>query len=410
MNINNAPEPSQTPTSDYRDSASFQVKACAHAFTFYPSGSDRLEALLDHIEHAERSLEIFYYMFQDDRSGTQVRDALVAAAQRNVAVHLIIDDFGSDAPSEFFEPLIKAGGRFAIFSADWNVRYLIRNHQKFAIADNSRVMTGGSNVSDQYYNPPEQNGWCDLGVAIEGPVAERFTEWFGLVREWTEGDGSQLRKVRKMIKNWDAGEGPVQLLLSGPLIRRSHWAYQFKKDLGQAQRADLITAYFGPPLSIRRLIARVARRGQVRMITAGKSDLPATIDVARLFYKRLMRAGTRIFEFQPCKLHMKLLIIDGISYFGSANLDRRSVRVNIELMLRVEDPELAQRLREFADNLQGSSTLADQEWYRQHQGFFKRLRWRFYDLLSLADYRLARRVTKRARVNAPDHSPSSQLE
>lgn len=392
MNTRKAPDPAQTPTSDYSDHDSFQVEAQGHAFTFYPRGSDRLEALVDHIDKARETLDVFYYMFQDDKSGHRVRDALVSAAERGVRVHLIIDDFGSDAPIEFFEPLQQAGGRFAVFSADWNVRYLVRNHQKFAVADNARVMTGGSNVSDHYFSTPDDNGWCDLGVAIEGEVVQQFTRWFQLLSEWTESEGSQFRKVRRMIRQWDPGDGPVQLLLGGPLVRRSHWSYRFKKDLAKAARLDLVTAYFGPPRSIRRLIGKVAARGEARLVLAGKSDLDGTIDVARLYYRKLIRKGAEIFEFQPCKLHMKLLVADHNSYFGSANLDRRSVRINIELMVRVQDKQLAERLREFIGHLEQASIRADAKWYRQQTTWFARLRWRFFHWLSLADYRVARSI------------------
>ena len=104
---------------DYCDPPSFDIEACDHSFTFYPAGADRLAALLDHIACARNTLDAFYYMFQDDASGTKVRDALVAAAQSGVEVSLIIDDLGSDAPADFFDPLVAAGGRFTIFSARW---------------------------------------------------------------------------------------------------------------------------------------------------------------------------------------------------------------------------------------------------------------------------------------------------
>ncbi len=387
-----APNPAETPTSDYSDSDSFQMEAQGHAFTFYPRGSDRLAALIDHIDEAERSLEVFYYLFQDDVSGTKVRDAMVRAAKRGVKVHLIVDAFGSDAPPEFFEPLEQAGGRFAVFSPRWGVRYLIRNHQKFAIADGARVMTGGSNVSDHYYDPPEKNGWCDLGVAIEGPVVSRFGEWFASICSWVESEGSQLRRIRKMVRDWDPGDEPVQLVLGGPVVRAQNWAYRLKKDLAKATRLDFVTAYFAPPRSIRRQMAKVGRRGDVRMITAGKSDIMATIEAARLLYNRFLKAGVSIFEFRPCKLHMKLLVVDAISYFGSANLDRRSVRINLELMVRVEDEALAARLREFMDHLERASTPITPEWYSENATFFTRLRWRLWFYFGLADAWAARRL------------------
>lgn len=378
---------------EYCDGESFRIEAANHQFTFYPGGADRLQALIETIEKAERSLDIFYYMFQDDRAGHKVRDALAAASKRGVKVRLIIDDFGSDAPSSFFEPLTQAGGEFAVFSAAWNVRYLVRNHQKFVIADEACVMTGGSNVSDHYFDPPTDNGWCDLGVRIEGEVVAKFSEWFVLLRDWTLSNGSQFRRVRKMVRQWDAGDGPVQLLMGGPFIRRDSWSYSFRKDLARAKRFDGVTAYFGPPLSFRRQIGKAAKRGDARLITAGKSDLDGTIDVARLFYKRLLKAGARIREFQPCKLHMKLLVADNASYFGSANLDRRSIRINVELMVRVEDDGLAERLREFIDHLEDASIVVDEKWYRENTSFFTRLRWRFYHAVSLLDYRLARQAS-----------------
>ncbi len=392
MPTETAPNPAETSTSDYSDSYSFQVEAQGHAFTFYPRGSDRLAALLDHIKEAEESLDLFYYMFQDDGAGTKVRDALLDAVVRGVRVYLIVDDFGSDAPPEFFEPLVEAGGKFAVFSPRFGLRYLIRNHQKFAIADGARVMTGGSNVSDHYFAPPEENGWCDLGVAIEGPVVARFSEWFALIGEWIESGGSQLRKMRRILREWDPGNDSVQLTLGGPVVRAPKWAYKLKRDLAKAHRLDLVTAYFTPQRSIQRQIARVARRGKVRMITAGKSDISASIDAARLLYKRALRAGAQIHEFQPCKLHMKLLIVDAISYFGSANMDRRSLRINLELMVRVEDEALAARLREFVDHLQDASLPITSEWYRENAGLWQRLRWRASLWLGVTDAWLARRL------------------
>lgn len=372
----------------YRDPESFVVDAQGHSFTFYPHGADRLEALLDLVAGAKQSLDLFYYMFQDDDAGTKVRDALVEAAKRGVTLRLIIDDFGSDAPDEFFEPIREAGGQFERFEARWNVRYLIRNHQKFAIADNERVMTGGFNISDHYFAPPSENGWCDLGVLIEGALARQFTDWFGLLLGWVTGSRSQLREIRSIVKDWTGKEGGVELLVGGPLVRRANWAWRFRRDLGEAKRLDTVSAYFTPTGGFRWAMRNVAKAGKVRLITAGVSDFDAAIDVARLLYRKLLRAGARIHEFQPCKLHMKLLVVDDISYFGSANLDKRSIRLNVELMVRVEDETLAARLRELIDHLEAASEEMTPERYRKKAGFFTRLRWRISYMAALADYRV----------------------
>jgi len=141
----------------YRDPDEFAVELGDLSLTFLPSGQARREALLDLIERARQSLQIFYYMFQNDEAGREVRDALVAAARRGVDVCLLVDRFGTDAKASFFQPITEAGGRFFFFNPRWGVRYLIRNHQKFAIRDKQEILTGGSNVSRHYFAPPEDN-------------------------------------------------------------------------------------------------------------------------------------------------------------------------------------------------------------------------------------------------------------
>ncbi len=381
-------------TVSYRDPPPFVIEAQGHSFTFFPGGADRLVALLDLISGARQRLEVFYYLFDSDGSGTAVRDALVAAAARGVHVHLIVDDFGNDAGRAFFEPLTAAGGSFAVFSPWFGRRYFIRNHQKFVIADGQRVMTGGANVSDHYFNPPEKNGWCDLSVIIEGPVVQQFNRWFGLLDGWVEGEAAgrtvQLRRLRDIVRTWDGGDGPVRLLVGGPLVRQGHWAWVFRQDLAKARRLDTVSAYFSPPRSLRRQVAQVARRGSVRMIMPGKSDIAAAIDMARLLYRRLLGAGVRIFEFQPCKLHMKLLVVDDTSYVGSANLDKRSLRINVELMLRIEDASLAAQLRDLIDQMQAASVPVTREWYAREATLLARMRWRMAYWMSLADYRVSK--------------------
>lgn len=382
---------------DYCDLDPFTVEAAGHRFVFYPHGEDRRKALIELIDSAQTSLKVFYYLFDSDTSGTMVRDALVAAARRGVTVELIVDAFGNDAGEAFFEPLTEAGGTFAVFSPKWGKRYLVRNHQKFTIADETRVMTGGANVSDHYFAIPADNGWCDLSVTIEGEVVGQFVRWFGLLRSWVanaaEGRTSQLRRLRDIVQDWEGGDGPVRLLVGGPLVRRGHWAWVFRQDLVTAKRLDTVSAYFSPPRSFRRLIARVGRRGKARMIMAGKSDITAAIDMARLMYGKLLRARVRLFEFGVCKLHMKLMVVDDKSYVGSANLDKRSFRINVELMVRVEDEGLAAELRKLIDHLEGSSEPITPAWYARHSTFLNRMRWRLAYWMSLADYRISKAGT-----------------
>ncbi len=377
----------------YRDPAPLALSAAGHELRIYPAGADRLEALLSMIAAAEKSLQIVYYIFQSDVSGTRVRDALVAAARRGVKVHLLVDRFGSDAPDSFFAPIVDHGGRYAAFSPRWNVSYLIRNHQKFVIADGARVMLGGANVSDPYFAPPAENGWCDLGVAIEGPVAADFQRWFVQLADWTDKPKSQFLAIRDMVREWEPGTGPVRLMLGGPTRVPSSWARQVKRDLTQASRLDLVMAYFSPPRSFRRLIQRIAEGGRARLIMAGKSDNGATIGAARALYGQLLRSGARIYEFQPCKLHMKLIVADDVTYFGSANFDMRSIRLNLESMVRIEDAGLAAEMRKLIDGMEAASAEITRQKHRRESTLIHQIQWRAsWFLVSVLDYTVTRRL------------------
>lgn len=371
----------------------FIISANDHEFEFLPDGVHRFDALLAMIERAKETLDLFYYMFQDDPAGVLVRDALVAAQKRGVKVHLVIDRFGSDAKDEFFQPIVDAGGRFAIFNPNWNVRYLIRNHQKMTIIDKEIALLGGFNVSEHYFQPPEENGWADLGVVVKGPVVKTVCEWFSRLSAWTEQPKHQFRTVRKLIRDWDPGDGPVQFLVGGPTRTPSTWNRAVKRDLVRGKRLDMVMAYFSPPRSFRRLIRKLANRGEARLVMAGKSDNTTTIAAARATYGALMRSRAKIYEFQPCKLHMKLIVIDDVTYFGSANFDHRSIRVNMELMVRVESAEMAEKVRGMIDTMIEASEEMSPKLLRERRGLFGGFKWLMgWFLVSVVDYTVARRL------------------
>ena len=373
--------------------APFHISAHGHEFEFLPDGVHRIDALLAMIDKAEQSISMFYYMFQDDAAGQLVRDRLVAAQLRGVAVHLVVDRFGTDATEDFFQPIVDAGGRFAVFNPRWNVRYLIRNHQKLCVIDCAIAVLGGFNISEQYFQPPEENGWADLGVVVHGPVVADVSRWFDRLADWTDDSAAQYRSIRTMVRDWDPGDGPVRFLVGGPTRIPSSWNLNLKRDLAKASRLDLVMAYFSPPRSFRRQIRKIAKRGDARLVMAGKSDNGATIGAARATYGAMLRAGARIYEFEPCKLHMKLIVVDDVVYFGSANFDHRSIRVNMELMVRVESAEMAAKVRAMIDTMEASSTHVTRALHRRHGGIFRRLQWYLsWFLVSTLDYTVSRRL------------------
>src|SRR5688500_668948 len=128
-----------------------------NTLTLIADGPARLKALLDLIEGARETLRILYYIFKDDMSGHLVRDAMLAARERGVKVSILVDGFGSDAAKDsFFQPLIDSECGFCRFEPKFGRRYLLRNHQKLALADGKSVLVGGFNVEDDYFGTIEE--------------------------------------------------------------------------------------------------------------------------------------------------------------------------------------------------------------------------------------------------------------
>ena len=359
-------------------------------------------ALIGLIEEARHSLKLYYYIFADDGSGVLVRDALVAALARGVAVTLMVDGFGSGkTPDSFFAPLIDAGAHFGRFGTRRSTRYLIRNHQKMAIADDQRLMIGGFNIEDGYFGIPADDCWRDLGLLLEGPQAEAMARWYGQLWRWVTSKGQRFRTLRAMVRHWHPSlhhdpADPFRWLIGGPTRRLSPWAQVVKHDMDRAQRLDMVEAYFSPGRGMMKRIARAARRKGARLILPALSDNGATIAAARLLYGPLLRRGVEIYEYQPCKLHMKLIVIDDAVYIGSANFDMRSLFLNLELMLRVEDAGFAEAMRSFITQRTGESRQISLETYRASRtGLTLIKQWISYLLVGVLDYTVTRRLNFR---------------
>lgn len=383
-------------TTEYRDPAPFSAKAQGLSFTFFPAGADRKEALLEVIEGAQSSLKIAFYIFACDTIGSAVRDALVAAAQRGVAVTLIVDGFGSDADDEFFAEMTAAGGTFLVFMAKWSRRALIRNHQKILIADDAVAMMGGFNIEDDYFAPPQQNGWNDLGFRLEGSVVQRVAQWFTELAEWAADDKAQFHDIRRRVRNWgnwDGGDGPVEVLIGGPTKGLSSWAKCVTLDMEEGERLDMMMAYFAPNNRLRECIHRIARKGRTHLLLAGKSDNAATIGASRALHGKLLEAGAKVYEFQPCKLHTKLIVLDNAVYLGSANFDMRSLYVNLEIVLRIEDAELAERMRGFIhDHLPASQQVTPELHAKRATPWTRAKWWASWFLVAVVDYTVSRKL------------------
>ena len=132
------------------------------------------------------------------------------------------------------------------------------------------------------------------------------------------------------------------------------------------QRLWLANSYFVPDSDSIRLFSEAARRGvDVRILVPGKvNDVPVTKAAGKSGFGELLRAGIRIYEYQPTMMHTKMMVVDGLfATVGSTNFDNRSFRLNEELNLTVADEAFARRLEEvFQEDLKRSRLYTLEQW------------------------------------------------
>jgi cardiolipin synthase len=361
--------------------------------TLVESGAERLTLLLRMIDGAKTSVRLLFYMMDADAVGEGVRDALVRAALRGCRISVILDGFGSDIPSGFFAPLHDAGGASCLFNPRIGARYLLRNHQKLVVIDDEQAITGGANLTVDYMSDHSSQRWRDLWLHLDGPAVRPAARYFDALQAWSTRSRPKLRELRRLLHRHSQRKGALQWQYSGPIRRGHPWTVGVARDLSRATRLEMIAAYFSPPYAMLRRLRRLGDRGQVRIVTAARSDNNATIAAARHTYRGLLRHGLRMFEYQPEKLHTKLLIIDDVVHLGSANFDFRSLYLNLEMMLRIEDPTFAAQMHGYFERQLAQAQEITASEHRQRASWWRRLKWAASNFLVTAvDYTVTRRL------------------
>lgn len=358
-------------------------ESAAPGFEWLATGHQAFAVAGEAIRAAQRTVRLESYIFADSPLGLRTLESLVEARRRGVRVRVLVDAVGSiELPDSFWDPLRAAGGEVRWFNPLSLERFAIRDHRKLLVCDETVALIGGYNVAPEYDGDGVTSGWRDLGLRLEGELAAELAASFDELFDRADFRHQWIFRLRRFAARKTVAERDWQLLLSGPGRGRNPLLRALHRDLARAQTVRITTPYFLPPQRLRRKLARVARRGgRVQLILPGQSDVQLSLLAARSLYRRLLKTGVEIYEYQPQMLHAKLLLVDGALYVGSANLDPRSLRINYELMVRLENAVLAQGARAIFDQMLRSSRRIDPEEWRSERSWWERLKQRWAHFL-----------------------------
>ncbi len=363
-------------------------------FQWLRTGDDAFAEMLRAIDAAQQSVRLETYIFAPGALAQQFRSALLRARERGINVRVLVDALGSyNLSNSFWTPLEQAGGLFRWFNPLHYRRISFRDHRKLLVCDDHVALIGGLNIAPEYQGNGVTAGWRDLGLKLFGNLARELAAAFDDLFARADFQHPLFTRLRRSRSRRAIPIQGGELLLSGPGRGRNPIEQALLADLERPRRVQVIAAYFLPTGHLRRALTRAVRRGATaQLILPSKSDVPFSRLASRSLYERLLRAGVEIYEYQPQILHTKLVLVDDVCYAGSANLDARSLRINYELMVRLDHTELVEGARDiFKDHLLHSHKIDRRSW-RASRGFWARLkeRWACF-ILARLDLMLMRR-------------------
>jgi len=340
-------------------------------FELLPEGKRFWPAMREAIEEAQHHLWIELYLMESGSLAERFIGALASAASRGVEVKLMLDGVGSMGLSHGDRQRLRDGGVELRFFNPLSVTRLggnlMRDHRKLVIVDGVMAFTGGFGIVDEFID-----AWYEVAVRIQGPVVEDWMRLFAHV--WnsplTRGGGARTRLPRSLSGPPSTPEAFASGMRGRAIWGRGHRYQAIRVSLqgriGASQRRLwLCTPYFVPTLSLRRALARAARRGiDVRLLLAGgHHDHPGIRYAGQRFYGRLLRAGVKIYEFQPNFIHAKFSVVDDWVSLGSCNFDHWSLQWNLEANQEVDDAEFAAEVAQlFERNFAASQRIDAARW------------------------------------------------
>lgn len=368
-------------------------------------GSEALfPAMIEAIDSARHEVLLETYMFHFSGSALQVAAALEQAAQRGVAVRVVVDGIGTgDVPAEWQQRWRAAGLHWRIFNPARGWRVLLpkrwrRLHRKLCVVDAQVGFCGGINLLDDFFDPNHgalDQPRFDFSVRVNGPLVADMHDT--MTRLWTRlqigreaqqhevaaalkavqqavgagtdmADGGMKERLGRSLKDSPDERASAGASKSGKAAARDEGSLaslvlrdnvRFRRSIeGNYRRAIALAkseivianAYFIPGLQLQRALLRAARRGvRVTLLLQGRYEYFMQYHASRAVYGPMLNAGIQIIEYDASFLHAKVAVMDAdggaIATVGSSNLDPLSLLLAREANVFVRDDAFTAELR-----------------------------------------------------------------
>jgi cardiolipin synthase A/B len=307
-------------------------------------GENTFKAMFEAIDQAKDYILVLFYIIGDDEIGQEFKRHLLARADAGVRIHVLYDELGclTFLSQSYIDELRERGIEvhpFYTTRGGFNkLQYNFRNHRKIVVVDGKTALVGGINVHDDSCGRSNFYGnWRDTHSICWGPVVQNIQLIWAQDYYWATASLPEL--------NWkptEAADGDQNALYvaTGPASNLASGVLFFLHCIHQAKdRLWLASPYFIPdPSVIDALILASLRGVDVRIIIPERYDMLMMYLANFSTFPEIEHSGIRVFRYHTGYPHQKCMLVDDrLAWVGSANVDNRSMRLNFEGNLVVQD-------------------------------------------------------------------------
>ncbi|ABX42818.1 cardiolipin synthase [Lachnoclostridium phytofermentans] len=315
---------------------------------YYESGEENFPDMLEALRSAKKFIFVEYFIIGEGRMWNEILEILKGKAMSGVDVRLIYDDFGclTLLPYKYGEELAKYNIKCVVFNPVKPIISAVmnhRDHRKIMVIDGNIGFTGGLNLADEYINEKDRFGyWKDTGVrligdAVYGLTAMFLTTWnaFYSTNDTLGNFAPELSLYQEMLDKEKQNDslGFVQPYADSPLDEESVGENVYLNIINMAENYVYIcTPYLIIDNEMMTALCLASKRGvDVRIITPNIPDKKMVFAVTQSYYVQLVKAGIKVYQFEPGFLHAKSFVCDDeIATVGTINMDYRSLYLHFE--------------------------------------------------------------------------------
>ncbi len=340
-------------------------------------GDQAYPLMLQAIRSAKQHIHIQSFIIARDDTGRKFLDALKAKAEEGVKVRLLFDRFGSTHAyfGGMFRkyrniPNLEIHGWTQANPLKRQFQINLRNHRKNLVVDGTTAFFGGVNISSENITANGHQAIRDYHFKVEGPLVHELQ--YSFLRDWffmTEEPLDALLCPEHFPKMHSMGSAMARVIDSGPSAPPELAGEAFFNAMVMAQsQVHVVTPYFVPTNDILKALRSAARRGvDVRIVVPKENNHRYAGLASKALYEELLDAGVRIFERKPPFMHAKAMVVDdSVAVVGTANLDVRSLELNYETTVLINDESTVDKLKLIIhEDIDQSTELNLNEWLQR---------------------------------------------